>query len=87
MLPPLMQAKGLEEKALRQEIAPNAAALPKDIRETAISTALTIRILQVCFADREDQWRLAVAKALRWLGKVAPEVKAWAEKAGVAGGG
>jgi Ca-activated chloride channel family protein len=63
--------------ALRQELEPCLASLAEPVKSRVLATALTLRALRDVFADREDQWRLASQKALRWIAKHAPVAKAW----------
>jgi Ca-activated chloride channel family protein len=72
-----VEGKAWNVAAMRRELEARVTALAEPTRSRAVATALTVRALRDVFAGREDQWRLAAGKAVRWLARHAPEVKAW----------
>lgn len=53
------------------------ASLDSALKTKVRATALMLRAFEDCFPDDADLWRLAAAKARRWIEKASPEAAAW----------
>jgi Ca-activated chloride channel family protein len=63
--------------AVRKDV--EALSIPAAARDRVVATALALAALATCFAGQRDLWTMAAQKATRWLAKIAPAVKAWAD--------